>query len=194
MNTHDLKSGACVALLMYIGLVVQGCGPGGKAIDLGGGVNTGDPCSVCKSPHAQGPDAGDLNNGDFTVFCNSPQCNPDGEEHAMSKVADMNAEIHETNESPSLCDVCNRADAQGPYAGDLNDDDFEIKCSKECPGFKHPGIALMAQQKTSTAGGFILPAACGCLSLLLASLALKRFAEKKEPLFESHDQYVQVEA
>lgn len=194
MNTHDVKSAACVAMLMYIGLAVQGCGAPGKAIDLGDGVNSGDPCSVCKSPGAQGPDAGDLNNGDFTVFCNSPQCSPHGPDNAAKTVSDDNADVHETNESPSLCDICNRPDAQGPYAGDLNDDDFEIKCSQECPGFKHPGIALAAQQNSS-AGAFILPVAACSFFVLMASLALKRFVIKKQPLLgdiESDDQYVRV--
>lgn len=193
MNTHDVKSAACVAALMYIGLAVQGCAPPGKAIDLGDGVNTGDPCSVCKSPHAQGPDAGDLNNGDFTVFCNSPQCSPGGPDIAGKTVAEDNEEVHETDTAPSLCDICNRPDAQGAYAGGLNDDDFEVKCTKECPGFKHPGIALAAQQN-STAGAFFLFGACGFFFVLMASLALKRFVVKKQPLgdIESEDRYVRV--
>jgi len=186
MNTRAIESAACVALLMIAALVQQGCG-GGKAI-VTDGVNTGDPCSVCKSPHAQGPEAGDLNNNDFTVFCNSPKCKPDGPEDAAQKVADSSAEIHETNKAPSLCEICARPDAQGHYAGELNDDDFIIKCSQECPDLKHPGPSLqMAAQQTSSIQGTLIPPIC--FFLFMAWLALKRFVIKKEALLAGYGEH-----
>jgi len=187
MNTRAIESAACVALLMIAALVQQGCGAGGKAI-VTDGVNTGDPCSVCKSPHAQGPEAGDLNNGDFTVFCNSRKCKPDGAEDAAQKVADSSAEIHETDKAPSLCEICARPDTQGHYAGELNDDDFIIKCSQECPDLKHPGPSLqMAAQQTSSIQGTLIPPIC--FFLFMAWLALKRFVIKKEALLAGYGEH-----
>jgi len=198
MNTRDVQSVACVVLILCHALVFQGCGAPGKPEEVDG-VNTGDPCSVCKDPESQGPKAGDLNNGDFTVFCNSKQCSPNGGEDAVDTVKEDNAEVHETDKSPSLCDVCNRPDAQGHYAGSLNDDDFIVKCTKECPGFEHPGPSL-AQQTIDTEGTFIFKLVGGGFFVVGMALALNPFVVKKraEPLlagyseYESDAQYVRV--
>jgi len=193
MFGHTVDSALCVALLLGPAVVMQGCGGPGKPeeVDAGGReVNTGDPCSVCKSPEAQGRNAGDLNNGDFTVFCNSKQCNPDGTEDAAATVAEGDAEVHKTDKSPSLCDICNRPDAQGHYAGALNDDDFEVKCTKECPNFQHPGPSLAAQQKNNTERTFITKLGGGCFFVFLVALALKAFVVKtKEPLLAGYSEY-----
>jgi len=182
MNTRDVETAGCFVCLVVCALVVQGCGAPGTPIVVQGDVNTGDPCSVCKSGEAQGPAAGDLNNGDFTDFCNSAQCKPHGPEDAAGAVKESNALVHETDKSPSLCDVCNRPDAQGHYAGGLNDDDFIVKCTQECPGFKHPGPAeVLAAQQTSTQGTFMLVIPAGAFFLFMVwFLVLKRFVVKKE--------------
>jgi len=202
MNKHDVDTALCVLALIVAGPIFQGCG-GGEPIVVDGGINTADPCSVCKDPHAQGPDAGDLNNGDFTNFCNSPKCQPDGTKSAADAVKEANALVHETDKSPSLCDVCNRPDAQGHYAGELNDDDFIVQCVKHCPGFKHPGPAMQmaAQQMNNTQGAsrMLIVSAAG-LFLLMTFFALKRVAAKKQTLLagysdaQADDGYVRVEA
>merc|ERR1719420_2332991 len=108
MKTRNVQSAACVAILAVCALALHGCG-GGKP-EIIDGVNTGDPCSVCKSPLAQGPKAGDLNQGDFEVFCNE-HCVENGAGKAADTVKDANAEVHESDESPPTCDVCKRPDA-----------------------------------------------------------------------------------
>jgi len=201
MRTLGVETAACVTLIVFATLTFQGCG-GGHPIVLHDGVNTGDPCSVCTDPHAQGPKAGDLNNGDFTVFCNSKQCKPDGPGNAVDKIAEDNARVHETNKSPSLCDVCNRPDAQGHYAGELNDNDFEEKCTKECPGFQHPGIGMqMASQQVNGTGGFTYMTCSFFLFMasMFMFIALRHFVVKNEPFLPSYDnqpdaQYVRIVA
>lgn len=199
MNSSSIQSAACVAILMYIGLVVQGCGAPGEAVTLSDGVNSGDPCSVCNDPHSQGPEAGDLNNGDFVVFCTT-QCKKHPEQDAEDAVAEGNKEVHETNMSPPTCDVCKRPDAQGYYAGTLNDDDFQVFCSK-CPAeelggrlaalYQSAALAVQAKQEenlyVTMAGihdlkiGLFSFCASG-LFFITVSFALKRRAYKAEPL------------
>merc|ERR1719473_502823 len=94
-------------------------------------------CDLCERGDVQGPEASGLYQFDFHGFCT--KCKEKKMERKQevkdgsTLIKKENAEVRETNKSPSACELCKRSDTQGPAAGALYNDDFAVFCAS-CPG------------------------------------------------------------